>query len=743
MSNSYWNNKTGNPNNCWTNSTGSYNIDCNAIQDNEPYFYNISNAPMNIWSFPPWDNFCDAKGHPTLEWENITAIGECRGYTPMAITEMNISVCQVLDQENIIYYLNHSVNSSGTCFNILANNVTLECGGFTIKHSGSGIYVNGYNHTTIKNCTITGDQSKTYGIRLESSSNNTVTGNTVIMNGSFSTYGIRLESSSNNIFTNNILSTWGIDFSSGISTNNNIINMTFNSSSYPTTASLFYDGGSEFYEGGIEINSMNAIESPGLYNVSKYLQITTYPDEEVLLNISYTDETIGLNESNLKMYLSTGPDSWVLANTTSSINGVDTINKVVYANITSSFGFNSYIFAPLSPDTTPPVVSLMTADGSKTAVSAMTLKYNVTDISNITNCSILLNNKINKTGLSITKDVIRAFTVGNLSLGNYNWNIVCADQYNNTGASGNRMFEVYKTSKFSGSTTNLSQVDISNITNLTIENPTYGGIKFLENMDLSNGSDLDANVNISSNWIEIKSNLAPELNGPAKLILYNLIFTNPQIMADNDVCPLSLCGSISYNSTNKTLTFRVAHFTAYYARETPIPPPGGGGGGGGGGSIPTADCNESWKCSNWSACKNEAQTRTCSDLHNCGTMESKPAVSQKCAEKTTVQNATNVTGKETPASVITPKSTYWIYYLFGLSVAILALISVIIRRKLLEGSLKNKIKEMEHSLEINDLENARKTYAQIKKIYSKVPVKSEKVYHDKIVSLYQRALGFK
>lgn len=42
------------------------------------------------------------------------------------------------------------------------------------------------------------------------------------------------------------------------------------------------------------------------------------------------------------------------------------------------------------------------------------------------------------------------------------------------------------------------------------------------------------------------------------------------------------------------------------------------------------DCQENWTCSNWSACINGTQTRTCEDLNQCGTNESKPTETQSC-----------------------------------------------------------------------------------------------------------------
>ncbi len=59
---------------------------------------------------------------------------------------------------------------------------------------------------------------------------------------------------------------------------------------------------------------------------------------------------------------------------------------------------------------------------------------------------------------------------------------------------------------------------------------------------------------------------------------------------------------------------------------------GGGGStrvGGGSGSTSYV-CYENWQCSDWSACANEKQTRTCEDLEKCGTTITKPTEFQAC-----------------------------------------------------------------------------------------------------------------
>ena len=153
-----------------------------------------------------------------------------------------------------------------------------------------------------------------------------------------------------------------------------------------------------------------------------------------------------------------------------------------------------------------------------------------------------------------------------------------------------------------GNSTNFNEFSLSelqNLTNITLEHTDFGRIAFpgiINLTDCGNSAglacDLDAYINISSNWVEINTTGLPNFNISAIITLYNLSFTTPRIMADGAVCPSAVCTQLNY--TGGSLLVNVTHFTAYYAEETPEDDdgdgPGGGdtsggsGGGGGGGS---------------------------------------------------------------------------------------------------------------------------------------------------------------
>lgn len=242
-------------------------------------------------------------------------------------------------------------------------------------------------------------------------------------------------------------------------------------------------------------------------------------------------------------------------------------------------------------DTSGPVINLTTPiNNSGNSNENITFSYNVSDLSDLHNCSLIINNKINTTNATIIeKDTRLNFTLNNAAIGIYNWSINCTDNLGYVGNSPKRTVSVIFMTNFNGSTTNISLVNIRSITNFVLEILPYGKINFSEVVDISQGFDLDKNVNITSNRIELNSTALTVLNKLATLSLYGLTFTNPRPLRDGTVCPSSICTEVSY-SPEKTFVFDVTQFTVYSSEETPEeaapPPPSAPGAGGGGGGAP-------------------------------------------------------------------------------------------------------------------------------------------------------------
>ena len=294
-----------------------------------------------------------------------------------------------------------------------------------------------------------------------------------------------------------------------------------------------------------------------------------------VINISWTSsDAIALNStlfnitniSNSIIYSSTSASGLInLSLSNLTIEGIyvvnlwsiDTVGQTNFTN--TSFTVN---------DTSAPVVTLVApTNNSGDNDGNLSFVYNVTDGSAVNNCTLSINNVSNQTNNTITKNSNQTFTLNNLPIAQYNWTINCTDTLNNTGTSQVNKFVVVETINFTGNTTNLNQVNISNITNLIVDKPNYGMINITESVDLSNGTNITQHVNISHNRIEINTTALPQLNKSATLYLRNLSFANPRILKDDVACSSTICTVISYSSTTGILAFNVTQFSAYSAED--------------------------------------------------------------------------------------------------------------------------------------------------------------------------------
>ncbi|MDP3027465.1 MAG: LamG domain-containing protein, partial [Nanoarchaeota archaeon] len=241
----------------------------------------------------------------------------------------------------------------------------------------------------------------------------------------------------------------------------------------------------------------------------------------------------------------------------------------------------------------PALVLLIPKNNSGDNDGNVTFIFNATDLNsvagNIINCSLIINNAVNLTNASVVNGINTSFIVNELGAGSYNWSINCSDTAGNINNSAVWELAVVKTSsEFSGGTTDLSAVNISNITNLVLDSPNYGKINFSESVDLSSGGNIDSFVNISFNRIEINTTGISALDKSARLTLYNLTYSNPRVLKDGSVC--SDCSEVGYTSSTGTFVFDVTGFSVYSAEETPAtatPATDAGSSGGGGGSALT------------------------------------------------------------------------------------------------------------------------------------------------------------
>ena len=120
-------------------------------------------------------------------------------------TGVNLTVTSACTSVNGNMTLSENVESNGTCFTIIANNVTFDCAGYTItgNNTGSGIFATGRTGLEVKNCIIRNFSKDIYTTDGSNNGwfhNNTLTdGGTVTFDGG----GFYLQNSVGNNVTNN------------------------------------------------------------------------------------------------------------------------------------------------------------------------------------------------------------------------------------------------------------------------------------------------------------------------------------------------------------------------------------------------------------------------------------------------------------------------------------------------------------------------------------------------------------
>jgi parallel beta-helix repeat protein len=233
---------------------------------------------------------------------------------------INVSVttvdCGTISTPNTIVTLTQSVSSTGTCFTVTADNVTLDCNGFGINYSstsaGYGVQSNSTN-TTVKNCAMNQTnatillahavyfngasagngtifnnsitaRNNSYGVYLTSSSYSNISNNTIVAGTATGAGGIYVPTTGNVINQNNITVSGtacrGIFMTTAASSNNitgNIISTTGAGSD-----SLIAEGSNEY----IFNNTMIASSTSGTASDNVYVYLLTSS------NFSYNNFTV-------------------------------------------------------------------------------------------------------------------------------------------------------------------------------------------------------------------------------------------------------------------------------------------------------------------------------------------------------------------------------------------------------------------------------------------------------------------
>ncbi|MCK5062865.1 MAG: right-handed parallel beta-helix repeat-containing protein, partial [Candidatus Aenigmarchaeota archaeon] len=255
----------------------------------------------------------------------------------ISLTLAGVDACNTLSTPDTTYTLLGNVSSDGTCFSIGANNITIDCDGYTINYSqstvGYGVYnIDGYDDTKIENCNlILGNTSLSYAyaIFMHSYSEGQINNNTIETEGSYN-YGIYIRGpSANNTISNNTVSTDGF-YGVGIYLSSFSGNPTYNNitGNILTGIGTFAHGIYLFYAHN------NSVLNNTILNTSTISQIHG-------IYLSDSDDN-NVSENNIEMKCSNGAGIMVFSS--SSGNNIDdntitTSNAVCYGiwvNIASS-----------------------------------------------------------------------------------------------------------------------------------------------------------------------------------------------------------------------------------------------------------------------------------------------------------------------------------------------------------------------------------------------------------------------
>jgi len=317
------------------------------------WYYNITNLTNGNYSYKVYANDSGTSVFDVSETRNITVNADV--------------LCTTLNTSNSVFTLTGNASSSGTCFTIGANNVTLDCQGYTVTYSTSALGYGvknsaGYNFTTVKNCNfVEGSASgnSNHGVYYSESYNGTIYNNTIYTYRT-DTYGVYLyHGKYHNVSNNTVVAAGNSAYNIFLlGASNSLINtntLYANSGSSAQYALYLYNAASN---NTLSYNTINTtLASVGIrtfsstdYNKVIYNNVTTGSGNAIDIsgraynNISY-NKIIHLSGATYGVYLNSATNATVFYNdinmTGSSSVGIYLLssanyNDIEFNNISSS-----------------------------------------------------------------------------------------------------------------------------------------------------------------------------------------------------------------------------------------------------------------------------------------------------------------------------------------------------------------------------------------------------------------------
>ncbi|MBI4145689.1 right-handed parallel beta-helix repeat-containing protein [Candidatus Woesearchaeota archaeon] len=616
---------------------------------------------------------CDASQCTQGSYAGGVLVFNVSHFTSYAITE-GPPVCGNISTSTTLL---NNVTSAGLCFNLTADNLVLDCDGYTITFDTGGVGADAgvaavaRNNVTVKNCNIRDTNaagSQGVGINFTGTNSSIIFNNTIRTNGTSNNYGILLRGNSNHdAIENNTVTAIG-----STSGNNGIYLLTSASNNNVTGNTITTNGTSS--NRGIQIEDSsnstvrnNTIYANGTGAGNEGIRLVINARGSILVGNTIT--TSGTT-TNYGVELSSGSNETTVANNTMYASGTSGFNVGIRLATENNLIENNTITTNGTTDN----------HGIRASVSGT--------IASLALNNTIRNNRISAGGTSISHGI-------QLESGSYN-NTIAA---NTITANGTQSYAI-SLQNANGTVFNdtllenpAQWINATPSTNNNFTNTTFktgnGSIRFPGT--LQNGGALDitmTKLNITANRAFLNSTNLTLLNTSAQIKLNNITGTNPQPLVDSDddgvfeACSESQC--VEDGFAEGVFTFTVTGFTAYSSRETPEAAATSTGGTAG--EQPTVrydDCIPSWTCEEWSACQDGMRTRDCVDRYGCGVAS--PATEQACAmpiEEKPVP--VPVTPEERPAQVPELPAEQGIPWalVIAIGLALLALIALSIRHRM-------------------------------------------------------------
>ncbi|MBW2999136.1 hypothetical protein KY339_00560, partial [Candidatus Woesearchaeota archaeon] len=335
---------------------------------------------------------------------------------------------------------------------------------------------------------------------------------------------------------------------------------------------------------------------------------------------------------------------------------LDNATDGIYAwNITcfdnsSNFKSNSSETRIVKVDTSEPVVNLESPLNNTLENSSSTVifEYNVSDaMTNISNCSLILNGLNNATNNSVIENTTQNFTI-TLPNAQYNWSIKCYDSNGFLGYSltFNLTIDVPET--------NPPTIVLVSPVNNAIDKD--GDVSFVFNVTDDTGIEncsvlIDGTINKTDPSIIMGQQSIPvsDITGGEYEWSIRCYDSSPnnnaRTSSDRDLT-VAICGDSKVNGNEECDGNNFKGKTcSYYGFDSgtlscstsckivtlgcTVTTVTAGAGGGLGALL--AECAEKWSCTEWNECSPEViQIRTCTDENECNTTEKKPEEQRNC-----------------------------------------------------------------------------------------------------------------